>query len=244
MIDVINTGSGRNSASQDKFPRSILPRTFDFGFATGLIYKDLKLCMEEAEALDAQMWVGMAVKQLYQLCNNRCGPGSDFTEIVKIPEEWAGVVVGGGALLGDLPVDATTLLGVGDSIRRRIQGRVRSHASRRGDDCPNGAHDGVVFGGSSRCFVAAHPREQHGCDLLRGITGVGRDVHGDDLQAWKDSHHVASHAVVHVLDHLSHALVPCSDGRRARALVRTRIADCQPNQPGARAARYPSKLAN
>lgn len=96
MIDVINTGSGRNSASQDKFPRSILPRTFDFGFATGLIYKDLKLCMEEAEALDAQMWVGMAVKQLYQLCNNRCGPGSDFTEIVKIPEEWAGVVVGGG----------------------------------------------------------------------------------------------------------------------------------------------------
>lgn len=94
MIDVINTGSGRNSASQDKFPRSILPRTFDFGFATGLIYKDLKLCMEEAEALDAQMWVGMAVKQLYQLCNNRCGPGSDFTEIVKIPEEWAGVEVG------------------------------------------------------------------------------------------------------------------------------------------------------
>ena len=79
---------------------------------------------------------------------------------------------------------------------------------------------------------------------LRGITGVGRDVHRDDIQAWKDSHHVASHAGVHVLDHLSHAVVPCSDGRCARALVRTRTADCQPNQPGARAARYPSKLAN
>src|SRR3954452_14900611 len=32
MIDVINAGSGMNTASRDKFPRSILPRTFDFGF--------------------------------------------------------------------------------------------------------------------------------------------------------------------------------------------------------------------
>jgi 3-hydroxyisobutyrate dehydrogenase-like beta-hydroxyacid dehydrogenase len=94
MIDVINAGSGRNSASQDKFPRSILPRTFDFGFATGLLYKDLKLCMEEAEALGTQMWVGTAVKQLYQLCNTIYGPQSDFTEIVKVPETWAGVEVG------------------------------------------------------------------------------------------------------------------------------------------------------
>src|SRR6202043_2305082 len=36
MIDVINSGSGMNTASRDKFPRSVLPRTFDFGFATGL----------------------------------------------------------------------------------------------------------------------------------------------------------------------------------------------------------------
>ena len=44
LIDIINAGSGRNSATQDKFPRSILPRTFDFGFATGLSYKDVRLC--------------------------------------------------------------------------------------------------------------------------------------------------------------------------------------------------------
>jgi 3-hydroxyisobutyrate dehydrogenase-like beta-hydroxyacid dehydrogenase len=35
LLDIINAGSGRNSATQDKFPRSILPGTFDFGFATG-----------------------------------------------------------------------------------------------------------------------------------------------------------------------------------------------------------------
>ena len=37
MLDVINAGSGRNSATQDKFPRAVLPGTFDFGFATGLL---------------------------------------------------------------------------------------------------------------------------------------------------------------------------------------------------------------
>jgi len=37
MLEVINSGTGRNSASVDKFPRAILPRTFDFGFAIGLI---------------------------------------------------------------------------------------------------------------------------------------------------------------------------------------------------------------
>src|SRR5207237_844499 len=46
MIDVINAGSGMNTASRDKFPRSVLPRTFDFGFATGLMVKDVRLAVE------------------------------------------------------------------------------------------------------------------------------------------------------------------------------------------------------
>src|SRR3979411_2137437 len=34
MIDVINAGSGMNTASRDKFTRAILPRSFYFGFAS------------------------------------------------------------------------------------------------------------------------------------------------------------------------------------------------------------------
>jgi 3-hydroxyisobutyrate dehydrogenase-like beta-hydroxyacid dehydrogenase len=93
MIEVINSGSGRNTATQDKFPRSVLPRSFDYGFATGLMYKDVKLCLEEAEALGVQMWVGAAVRQLWQLANVELGPASDFTAIVKCIEDWAGVEV-------------------------------------------------------------------------------------------------------------------------------------------------------
>lgn len=93
-VDVINAGSGRNSASQDKFPNAIIPRRFDYGFTTGLMYKDLKLCMEEAEALGTQMWVGNTVKMLWQLVHSELGADSDFTQVVEIPERWAGVQVG------------------------------------------------------------------------------------------------------------------------------------------------------
>jgi 3-hydroxyisobutyrate dehydrogenase-like beta-hydroxyacid dehydrogenase len=95
MLDVINAASGRNSASQDKFPKSILPRSFDFGFSTGHMYKDVRLCMEEAERLGVQMWVAPAVRQLWlQACGEQ-GPDSDFTAIVKCIERLAGVEVRG-----------------------------------------------------------------------------------------------------------------------------------------------------
>ncbi|HYL19246.1 MAG TPA: NAD(P)-dependent oxidoreductase [Burkholderiales bacterium] len=93
MLDVINAGSGRNSASQDKFPKSILPRTFDFGFANGLMYKDVKLCLEEASALGVPMWVASAVRQMWLLACTQMGPEQDFTTIVKCVEQWAGIEV-------------------------------------------------------------------------------------------------------------------------------------------------------
>jgi 3-hydroxyisobutyrate dehydrogenase-like beta-hydroxyacid dehydrogenase len=93
MIDIINNGSGRNSATQDKFPRAILPRTFDFGFATGLCYKDVRLCVDEAEALGVPMVVGSAVRQMLAVTNARFGPEADFTCIAKVVEEWAGAEI-------------------------------------------------------------------------------------------------------------------------------------------------------
>jgi 3-hydroxyisobutyrate dehydrogenase-like beta-hydroxyacid dehydrogenase len=93
MVDVINSGSGRNSATQDKFPKSVIPRTFDFGFAIGLSYKDVKLCLEEAEALGVPMIVGNAVRQLLAIAKAQEGPDADFTSIVKPVERWAGVEV-------------------------------------------------------------------------------------------------------------------------------------------------------
>jgi 3-hydroxyisobutyrate dehydrogenase-like beta-hydroxyacid dehydrogenase len=95
LIDIINAGSGRNSATQDKFPRCVLTGTFDFGFATGLSYKDVRLCVDEAEALGVPMVVGAAVRQMLAVTNAKYGADSDFTSIARVLEEWAGVEIRG-----------------------------------------------------------------------------------------------------------------------------------------------------
>lgn len=91
MIDVLNASSGRSSATQDKWPKSVLPRTFDFGFTTGLSFKDVRLCVEEAEAMGVPMIVGSAVRQMLSIANNVYGPESDFTIMAKLVESWGGL---------------------------------------------------------------------------------------------------------------------------------------------------------
>ena len=93
MLDVINSGTGRNSASVDKFPRAILPRTFDFGFAIGLLLKDVRLCTDEAGGLGVPMVCGSAIRELLTITAQRHGFDADFTTICKTVEEWAGVEV-------------------------------------------------------------------------------------------------------------------------------------------------------
>jgi len=96
MLEVINSGTGRNTATETKFPNEVITRRFTQGFYTGLMYKDVRLCLEEAEALQVPMWVGSAVRMMWQLANSELGPQSDFTEIVRLVENWAGVEVKAG----------------------------------------------------------------------------------------------------------------------------------------------------
>jgi 3-hydroxyisobutyrate dehydrogenase-like beta-hydroxyacid dehydrogenase len=94
IIDVINASSGRNTATQDKIPHCFLPRTFDFGFALGLLSKDIRLCLEEADTLGVPMVVGSAVRQMLAIAEASEGSDADMTEIVKTIEKRAGVTVG------------------------------------------------------------------------------------------------------------------------------------------------------
>jgi hypothetical protein len=93
MIEVINAGSGMNTASRDKFPRAILPRTFDYGFTTALMVKDVRLCLDEMKALGLSMEVAEAVGRLWETVIKDQGAESDFTTAIKPIEKAAGVVV-------------------------------------------------------------------------------------------------------------------------------------------------------
>ena len=102
MIDVINSGSGMNTASRDKFPRSVLPRSFDFGFTTAMMVKDVRLAVEEMRSLGLSMEVAEAVGRLWEAVIKDQGAESDFTSATKTIEKAAGIVVGGkgGGLMG------------------------------------------------------------------------------------------------------------------------------------------------
>jgi 3-hydroxyisobutyrate dehydrogenase-like beta-hydroxyacid dehydrogenase len=96
MIEVLNASSGRNSATQDKIPKHVLNRQFDFGFANALSFKDVRLCLDEAEALGVPMVVGAAVRQMLSITQQMYGADADCTEMVKVVEQWAGCRIGSG----------------------------------------------------------------------------------------------------------------------------------------------------
>jgi 3-hydroxyisobutyrate dehydrogenase-like beta-hydroxyacid dehydrogenase len=93
MLDVINHGTGRNTATEDKFGRAVLPRKFNLGFTAGLMRKDLKLCLAEGGALGVPMHVLEAVIGLFELACDENGPDADLTTIVQPVERRAGVEV-------------------------------------------------------------------------------------------------------------------------------------------------------
>ena len=94
VMEVINAGTGRNSATAVKIPKVVIPRTFDIGFEIALLNKDVRLCLEEADALGVPMIVGNAVRQLLAITQATEGDKADMTETVKTIERWAGVQVG------------------------------------------------------------------------------------------------------------------------------------------------------
>ncbi len=94
MLDVLNASSGRNSATQDKIPKHVLNRRFDFGFANALSFKDVRLCLDEAEALGVPMVVGAAVRQMLSITHQIHGAAADCTDLVRVVENWAGCQIG------------------------------------------------------------------------------------------------------------------------------------------------------
>lgn len=96
LIDTINASTGRNSATMDKFPASVLTRSFDYGGKLSTMYKDVLLCLEEARELNVPMWVGTNVVHLWFHAMTQGRGNDDYTTLIKMIEEWAGVIVGGG----------------------------------------------------------------------------------------------------------------------------------------------------
>lgn len=89
MLEVLNNGSGRNSATLDKIPNNVLPGTFDHGFPIDPLYDDVRMFVEAAEALEVPTSVATSVRQLWLQSKLASGGDADVTRIFELIEGWS-----------------------------------------------------------------------------------------------------------------------------------------------------------
>ena len=89
LTEAINNGSGRNSATLDKFPRAVLTRSFDYGAEMHILMKDIDLAIEQGERLGVPMWVCQAARLIYKHAVFVAGEKPDITTVVKHVEKAA-----------------------------------------------------------------------------------------------------------------------------------------------------------
>jgi 3-hydroxyisobutyrate dehydrogenase-like beta-hydroxyacid dehydrogenase len=93
MITAISAGSGRNSSIDMIMPRSVMPRTFDFGATIDILMKDVNLALEEGEAQGVPQPVSQQTRQLMLLAMHRGWAQKDLSELAKLVEEWSGTEI-------------------------------------------------------------------------------------------------------------------------------------------------------
>ncbi len=84
MLAVFNTGSGKNSATMDKFGKYILSGRFDQGFSLPLMTKDVSLALECLHAVGLPAWVSAAVLETWIAAMRLLPESADFTEIARL----------------------------------------------------------------------------------------------------------------------------------------------------------------
>ena len=92
LLDAINAGSGRNSATLDKFPRAILPRKFA-GSPMSIGHKDLQLYMQTMRDFGLPAPVGSTVMEIWNAAMAQKGADRGYNSIIEHFEQFAHVTV-------------------------------------------------------------------------------------------------------------------------------------------------------
>ncbi len=82
MLDVINVSTGRNTATEDKFPNRVLTGTYDAGFTAAMLNKDVQLFIDGEKAAGLTGALGPVMGDIWQETAETL-PGSDITDIYK-----------------------------------------------------------------------------------------------------------------------------------------------------------------
>lgn len=83
MLDVVNGSSGRSGSTETKWPRHVLGRGFDSGFALRLMLKDMRIATGLAAATGEPARLGEAAVALWERAAAELPADADHTEIVR-----------------------------------------------------------------------------------------------------------------------------------------------------------------
>ena len=97
LLGAFNGSSGRNSATERKFPEFILTGTFSSGFSAALMGKDIAIAMSLAHETGTPSPLAEEVASYWSRLSERLEPGADHTEIVRPQEQDADVQLRGAA---------------------------------------------------------------------------------------------------------------------------------------------------
>jgi len=91
MQKVINTSSGRSFSTDLTYPKAVLPKTWDFGFAMGLMNKDIGIAMSLIDATGVDTALNRQAAEVWAKAMAAFGPTSDMSEVVRLTYERAGL---------------------------------------------------------------------------------------------------------------------------------------------------------
>ncbi len=94
LAEVIQASSGGSAVIERYFPKTILKNQYKPGFMLKLMCKDMGLALDAANAMQVPTFVGSVAGQVLDLMENRKMGDSDFTVVVTLYQDSAGVIIG------------------------------------------------------------------------------------------------------------------------------------------------------
>jgi 3-hydroxyisobutyrate dehydrogenase len=86
MIEVFNASSGRNWATEYKYPTFVLPEEFSSGFRLGLQRKDVDIALALSEACRSRTPLSRATATAWAEAEDQLGADADHTEFARLFE--------------------------------------------------------------------------------------------------------------------------------------------------------------
>jgi 3-hydroxyisobutyrate dehydrogenase len=83
MLDIVNGSSGRSGSTELKWPRYILPATFDSGFSIAFMVKDMNIALQLAADAGTPAPLSRAAVAAWTTAAQEMPAGADHTEIAR-----------------------------------------------------------------------------------------------------------------------------------------------------------------